>query len=407
MSKKLRPATIVLTALLFACGFAATVRAQDTLPSQSMAIGAQDRLYAEPKLSGANPFLLSEFQNVQLPVAMGGFSVVALRDQQQWIPGQQQLQLIFDGQIYWFAGPRDRDIFAAAPHEYAPALGGDCVVTYVDTGQRTPGKLEFGLTHARRLYFFAGESERERFRRHPAYYATGDLANEGHCLVSQIDERKIVVGLPETVAIVGGLRYHFAGAHERRLFASDPSHYGVQRMLLTAPDQEKALSADPQAKSAQVHSGNQGMEKAASPRPKEDLEEPDEQHYAMEGYCPVSIQLQGIWVRGSYQNHVDHEGRRYLLAGDKEKKLFLEDPERYAPMLGGDCIVSKADEGKQTPGSVYHTLIYEGKLYLFAGPEQVRAFKADPTRYVEPLVTPQEDAAPVDDQEPSENALRE
>ena len=371
--------------------------------SKSMAIGAQDRLYAEPKLSGANPFLPSEFQNVQLPVAMGGFSVVALRDRQQWVAGQSQFQLIFDGQIYWFAGPRDRDIFAAAAQEYAPALGGDCVVTYVDTGQRTPGKLEFGLIHARRLYFFAGMSEREQFRGNPTHYATGDLAKEGHCLVSQIDEGKIVVGLPETVAIVGGLRYHFAGAHERRLFASDPSHYGVQRMLLSAPYQQTLQSAAPLA----VNSDSPGTEKAALPRPKEDSEVPDDQHYAMEGYCPVSIQQQGIWVHGSYQNHVDYEGKRYLLAGDKEKKLFLENPERYAPVRGGDCLVSKADEGSLTPGSVYHSLIYEGRLYLFAGPKQVQAFKADPIRYVEPTVTPQEDTAPVDVQDPTENALRE
>lgn len=379
------------------------------MPSISRVIGMQDRLYAEPDLSGANPFMPSEYQNVQLPVAMGGFSVVALRDQQQWVPGKSQWQLIFDGQIYWFAEPRERDIFAAAPHDYSPALGGDCVVTYVDTGQRAPGKLEFGLIHAQRLFFFAGESERQQFRANPTYYAAGDLANGGRCLVSQIDEGKSIAGMPETVAIVNGLRYHFGGAHERRLFGADPSHYGVQRMLVSAPDQQTLQSAAPLA----VNSDSQGTDKAASPRSKEDLEEPDDQHYAMEGYCPVSIQEQGVWVRGRYQNHADYEGKRYLLAGDKEKKLFLEDPERYAPVEGGDCVVTKAEEGKLTPGSVYHSLIFEGRLYLFAGPEQVQAFKADPTKYVQPAeevqedAAPQEDTSPADDEESAENDLRE
>jgi YHS domain-containing protein len=126
----------------------------------------------------------------------------------------------------------------------------------------------------------------------------------------------------------------------------------------------------------------------------------------MEGYCPVSIQEQGMWVRGSYQNLVKHEGRKYLLAGEKEKQLFREDAQRYVPALRGDCIVSLTDEGKLLPGSVYHPLIYEGKLYLFAGPEQKRAFKAEPTNYVKPAAeaeeAPAESEAPTDEEAPSE-----
>ena len=403
MSTIARPASSFLLALSVACGFAAaTAWAQDPTPSEPLDGSARDRLYDEPELSGDNPFMPSELKNVELPVAMGGFSVVALRNGRQWVPGQPKFQLVFDGQIYWFAEPRDRDIFAAAPHEYAPALGGDCVVTYVDTGQRTLGKLEFGLVHARRLYFFAGFSEREQFRGNPTYYAVGDLANEGRCLVSQIDQGKSVAGLPETVAIVGGLRYHFAGAYQRGLFGSDLSHYGVRRVLQRSPDE----SASPQAKAAEAASDKEKSEKAAEPLPKKDLEDSDEQQYAMEGYCPVSIQQQGVWVRGSYQNHVEHKGKKYLLAGEMEKKLFLEDPARYAPVLGGDCLVSQTDAGKLTPGSVYHPLIYEGKLYLFAGPEQVRAFKADPTKYVEPAAAPEEPAEPIQkDEAPAEDQV--
>ena len=48
------------------------------------------------------------------------------------------------------------------------------------------------------------------------------------------------------------------------------------------------------------------------------------------------------------------------------------------------------DDGKLVPGSVYHTLTYEGKLYLFAGPEQEKAFKAEPTNYVEPAAEAEE-----------------
>ena len=119
------------------------------------------------------------------------------------------------------------------------------------------------------------------------------------------------------------------------------------------------------------------------PLPKRAEDVADDHHYVMEGYCPVAIQEQGIWVRGNYRNLVKHEGRKYLVAGENEKQMFLAEPERYAPALGGDCIVSLSDDGKLVPGSVYHSLIVEGKLYLFAGSEQERAFKADPTDYFE------------------------
>ncbi len=385
-----------------------TTLAQSSSSSRPPSSGQTSRLYAAPELSGSSPFLPSDLQNVELPVALGGFSAVALRDHQQWLPGSQQNQLVFDGQIYWFAGERDRQIFAAAPQQYAPVLGGDCVVTHVNTGKRTIGKLEYGLIHARRLYFFAGSGEREQFQSDRSRYANGDLAHTGKCLVSQVDQGRDVTGLPETVAVVNGLRYHFAGAYQRGLFAANMAHYGVRRELLHAKGDQPVHSLRP--KVANAHSKNP-QEKAeqqeeAKPLPKKAEEEADDHHYVMEGYCPVSIQEQGMWVRGSYQYLEEYEGRKYLLAGEKEKQLFLEDTLRYVPALGGDCIVSLTDDGKLVPGSVYHTLIFEGKLYLFAGPDQEQAFHAELTNYVEPAAeteeAPQESETPTDEEVLSE-----
>ena len=191
------------------------------------------------------PYLPSDLLDAELPVALGGFSTVALRDNQQWLAGSQHIQLVFDGQIYWFSGERDRDIFAAAPQQYAAVLGGDCVVTYVNSSKRVMGKLEYGLIHARRLYFFAGSGEREEFRSDPSRFANGDLAHEGKCLVSHIDQGRDVTGLPETVAVVNGLRYHFAGAHQRGLFAGQMAHYGVRRELLHAKGDRPVHSMRP------------------------------------------------------------------------------------------------------------------------------------------------------------------
>ncbi|MCH8855255.1 MAG: hypothetical protein IIA03_03190, partial [Proteobacteria bacterium] len=75
--------------------------------------------------------------------------------------------------------------------------------------------------------------------------ANGDLAHAGKCLVSQVDQGRDVTGLPETVAVVNGLRYHFAGAYQRGLFAANMAHYGVRRELLHAKGDRPVHSLTP------------------------------------------------------------------------------------------------------------------------------------------------------------------
>lgn len=354
----------------------------------------QGRLFATTDLVKGKPYLPSDLRGMELPVALGGFSAVALRDHQAWLPGTQKNQLVFDGQIYWFAGDRDRDIFAAAPQKYAPVLGGDCVVTFVNTGERTMGKLEYGMVHARRNYFFASSDEREQFRKDPSRYADGDLALGGKCIVSRVNQDREVIGLPETVAIVNGLRYHFAGAYERKLFAGQMAHFGVRRELLHAEEDRPVHSLKPKVAVARpkIRKKRANQHEGATPLPKRTKEQAEDHIYVMEGYCPVSIREKAVWTRGSYRNLVRHHGRKYLLSGEEEKQMFLDHPERYVPVLGGDCIVSLVDEGKMLPGGVYHSVIVEGKLYLFAGPEQERIFKANPTKYVESVAAEEEPA---------------
>jgi YHS domain-containing protein len=372
--------------------------AASNLPTSGDATG---RLFAPPDFGHNKPFLASERNNVELPVSMAGFSAVALRDHQEWLPGSRQNQLVFDGQIYWFGGQRDQDIFAAAPQQYSPVLGGDCVVTYVNTGERAVGNIEYGLIHSRRIYFFAGADEREQFRNEAHRFANGDLAHKGKCLVSHVDQQQDVTGLPETVAVVNGLRYHFAGAYQRGLFAANMGRYGVRRELLHAKNSRPVHSLTPRTTDAgsEDQQAKAAKQKRATPLSKKLNEEADDHYYVLEGYCPVTIQEQGVWIRGNYQNLVKHEDRKYLLAGENEKKMFLEDPERYAPALGGDCIVSLTDDGKLVAGGVYHSLILEGKLYLFSGSEQKQTFRDDPSKYVKPRAAG--DEAPAESEAPT------
>ena len=348
-----------------------------SVPCRGQEAGQPARLFAAPNLSRANPFKISELENVELPVALSGFSAVALRDQQQWHMGSPRYQLVFDGQIYWFSSGRDLEIFAAAPQEYVPVLGGDCIVSFAESGQRLQGQLQHALLHGTRIYLFHDEDVMSQFREHPNRYVNSDLALDGKCVVSKFDNARDVQGLPETTAIVNGLRYQFLGDFQRRQFAANMQQYGIQRRLLMpvkgAPpakdsqQEKKQKDVEAQAKKLKSGSNNDSLQPA----------------YMMDGYCPVTFQEKGVWVRGSFQFKSEYHNRVYLMAGSKEKERFDADPVAFLPELGGDCLITKVDQGISVPGSVRFAAFDEksGKLYLFAGAEQLEKFRANLEEY--------------------------
>lgn len=384
-------------------------------PSRSTsATGAGQRLYAEPIFAGANPFLFGSRTRLKLPVAAEGYSVVALRDQQKWQDGKSFYQAIFDGQLYWFATQREKDIFSAAPDKYAPVLGGDCIVSFAETANRIHGDPRFGVVHRSRIYFFASAQEQERFKQNAKRYAQVDLGNEGNCLVSEIDQQKRIQGLPATIAVVGGLRYYFAGAHQRAIFGAAPSRYGVklsnlaQHVDSSAAEGNASLrpmsptgSRDARSKIVSEKSTKKSQA-LANAKPLTDGANQDETgdmpadieaipagKLAMEGYCPVSIRELGVWVQGNLKFQVKHAGKIYLLAGKSQQEKFQKTPQPYLPALGGDCLVTLIDEGQHVSGSVFHAIIIKdnNKIYLFVGPEEQRAFKANRHAYIKAIET--------------------
>lgn len=101
----------------------------------------------------------------------------------------------------------------------------------------------------------------------------------------------------------------------------------------------------------------------------------------LEGYCPVTLAEKGAWVEGRAQWGARHRGRTYLFAGPDEQKAFLTDPDRYAPALSGDDPVLAFETGKSTPGQRRFGVSYQQRVYLFATPETRSTFAANPDRY--------------------------
>jgi YHS domain-containing protein len=103
---------------------------------------------------------------------------------------------------------------------------------------------------------------------------------------------------------------------------------------------------------------------------------------AMGGYCPVQLRENDRWVAGKPDLRTSYQGLVYLFASDAALRRFEAEPEKYAPVRGGDDVVLAAEENRTAPGSVNHSAVWRGRLYLFANSKTLATFQEDPDRYI-------------------------
>ena len=336
--------------------------------------GSSSRMMAEPAPLNNSPYLPQQTGGSRLPVAGEGFCLVTLRDHHRWTEGNEHLQLIFDGQIYWFASSSQLGKFAANPGRYVPALQGDCVVTFAESNKRVMGKPQHGLIHDGRVFFFSSNENLERFRNRPGAYSKVDVANSGNCLVSSHESEMVLPGMPETLVIVDGKRYFFAGIAQQKKFLANLTSYGVTRTV-------KAGEGDPETAKSRSPVFNDTELVDSDAKPIQDSKTPVDLPQAMQGYCSVSIRTSGEWKIGNPEIYADFDGKRYQFASLVEQEAFLTDPDQYVPAFGGDCPVTKSQTNRRVPGSVFHPSIYQGRLFLFAGGKEKQDFRSDPGLY--------------------------
>ncbi len=104
---------------------------------------------------------------------------------------------------------------------------------------------------------------------------------------------------------------------------------------------------------------------------------------ALEGYCPVCVMEMKKWVPGNAQFAVRYDGKVYYFPGEKQKQMFLANPAKYVPALGGDCVVCLSKMHKRVPGNIRYAAFYHGRLYLFPSEEQRAMFREHPAQYAD------------------------
>ena len=85
---------------------------------------------------------------------------------------------------------------------------------------------------------------------------------------------------------------------------------------------------------------------------------------AIDGYDVVAYFTQKAPLKGNESYSYEWKGANWSFASEENKKLFVENPEKYVPQYGGYCAfaVSKGFTASTDPTTFE---IIEGKLYLF------------------------------------------
>jgi YHS domain-containing protein len=102
---------------------------------------------------------------------------------------------------------------------------------------------------------------------------------------------------------------------------------------------------------------------------------------AVGGKCPVCLFEMGKPVPGSKEIKAIFDRQTYLFADKKAQAMFTSQPEKYTPVLAGDCVVCLVEMGVRMPGKAEFATKYQDRLFLFPSPKQLEMFKANPKKY--------------------------
>ncbi|MEM6330090.1 MAG: hypothetical protein AAF790_07570 [Planctomycetota bacterium] len=105
---------------------------------------------------------------------------------------------------------------------------------------------------------------------------------------------------------------------------------------------------------------------------------------ALGGDNIVAFAKTGRRAPGDLRLGVTTGGRTFFVGNQKEREEFLANPQMYAAAdlaLGGDCVVCRVALQRVMPGSPELTMVYNGLRYRFAGAEQRQMFVTAPQRF--------------------------
>ncbi len=103
---------------------------------------------------------------------------------------------------------------------------------------------------------------------------------------------------------------------------------------------------------------------------------------AIDGYDPVAYFTDGRAERGAPAITAEWNGATWHFTREENRKLFVADPEKYAPQYGGFCALGMA-HGGDVPTDPTAWTIWDGKLYLNMINEVAITWRYNPDKLIE------------------------
>ena len=98
-------------------------------------------------------------------------------------------------------------------------------------------------------------------------------------------------------------------------------------------------------------------------------------------YCPVTLLEKAVLQEVGTMHTATYAARRYYFADQNARKRFAENPERYVPARGGECLVTLVEEKREVAGSKEFPVVYDGRIFLCASQTEREHFLNNPVAY--------------------------
>ena len=90
----------------------------------------------------------------------------------------------------------------------------------------------------------------------------------------------------------------------------------------------------------------------------------------IKGYDPVAFFTQQQAVHGKPAIAINHDGGTFWFASEEHRRLFEQNPDKYAPRFGGFCALGVV-QGRLLDADPEAFTVHKGRLYL-NGNKQIR-----------------------------------
>lgn len=103
---------------------------------------------------------------------------------------------------------------------------------------------------------------------------------------------------------------------------------------------------------------------------------PAAERVALNGYDPVAYFIDGRPAKGSAEFSASFDGTTYHFKNAQHRALFVAEPDRYAPQYKAYCAIT-ITRGAKLEVDPEAFLIWNGKLYMFAGKQGIAMFQQE------------------------------